>query len=451
MTKTSNIGGPRVQSPRTPGTEPAAKQPEATTAAEPGLLHPEDGARPATNLTSMPSRPGEVVASEGPSTSPLGSRFADVPVQRGPNAPVAPEVKALMETYGIEKRLGRSAERFLKWGAVVSEKLNVSRDPSAVVDAAMDKDVRRQVFLVEGLFKMYRKEMPELVPQYEAIKAFEDSLGAYSYARGMVKLAEEKGLDPKIKAHLAHESAAAREALTKVVADGWIPDEQGRVPAIADMVEALAKADFGTYEEDRQFLRAELEDIVKDLDRDMKLDADEGGYDLTQLQGPIGLHEFRRDIRWFSVCAEAVDGLVQLTTERNPVKEYKNLIITDENDPKFVSDLSTSKFVKLPTAERENGAFEIPLSLYTANMKGVLDFGGAKDGGEEIEGIAHALQAIGEADDLASAMAKATEMLGYPATYFDDALKKGQEMFEEMKDNKLYKALKKEFDRYQED
>ena len=155
-------------------------------------------------------------------------------------------------------------------------------------------------------------------------------------------------------------------------------------------------------------------------------DIDDTDYDMFDLQGQDGLHDFRRDLRWLPIFAEALDGLFVLDKGHNPVKEYEKLLISDPADPDFVSDLSTSKYVRLPDAELEDKPVKMSLSLYTANMKGVLDFGKLKDRGEAIENIAHALVHGGDAEDLEEALPVAMDLLGKPRDTFEGISKEAE-------------------------
>lgn len=90
----------------------------------------------------------------------------------------------------------------------------------------------------------------------------------------------------------------------------------------------------------------------------------------------------------------------------------------------------------------------ISKSLYTANMKAVLDFGGLKDEREAIEGLAHALVETGLAAGHAEAERAAAKMLGRSPDGDAVLVAKGKALFEELEKNELVKAMRKDLKEY---
>lgn len=378
-----------------------------------------------------------------------------------------PGVAELYGTYGIKARLGRPKERLLTWTAVLQDKLTAAGDtPKAVAKSAVQNDFRRQVFLLEGLLKLYDGPHPELKLSFAKVKLFEDTLGAVSAALDLKETAElvtQAGNTlPSGAAHYIEElQSATQAALERVVSGklddaqkkelmenagitdegelgqlGLMPDDSGKIAVFDEMIGSLENAKFRSYKKDRAWLKDEIRGRLDDID-----DTD---YDMSDLQGQDGLHDFRRDLRWLPIFAEALDGLFVLDKGHNPVKEYEKLLITDAADPDFVSDLSTSKFVRLPDAELEDKPIKMSLSLYTANMKGVLDFGKLKDRGEAIENIAHALVHGGNARDTDEALPIAMDLLGKPRDTFDSIVQEANGLYKQIRLHDLIDELEDE-------
>jgi len=348
-------------------------------------------------------------------------------------------VAGLYATYEIKTPLGRPRERFMTWAAAIEKKLALGTDVSSTTDAVIDKDIRRQVFLLEGILKLYKNEYPALEPHRLAVKKFEDTIGAHTAALSTLEHAKGIAEFPKSALKILQKDVdQTRKALSEEIGANWMPQQKGQIPAFAALFDALESLDFATPKQDRAFVRKEIARRIKKAD---KID-----YNMYDLQGAEGLHDFRRDVRWIPIFVESLDGLVQLSERRNPIDEYANLLVTDPTHEDFVSDLADSKFVRLPKPDLDSKTVTISKSLYTANMKAVLDFGALKDRGEEIENLGHALEKAGLAPDLDAAIVMSTKLLGKSDDAFTGIGDEADVMYQEIVNNGLLKALRKEFD-----
>jgi hypothetical protein len=381
-----------------------------------------------------------------------------------------PGVPELYGTYNIGERLGRPRERVLTWTAFLQGKLEDAAKtddakPATAGDVAkfaVDNDLRRQIFLLEGMLKLYDGPYPELKVSYAKVKMLEDAIGQVTGAHDLKETADtvanlpdgakhwvetniadaEKKLEQVISGNLDPEQ---KKAITErlglpddadIGPTGFMAGDNGQIPVFGEMIDLMANADWDSTKKDKKFLMKEIRGRLDEID-----DTD---YDMADLQGATGLHEFRRDVRWLPIFAEALDGLVELDPKHNPIKEYEKLLITDPNDPDFVTDLSASKFVRLPESDLDKKPIKFSLSLYTANMKAVLDFGKLKDRGEAIENIAHALVHGGDAKDLDEAMPKAMDLLGMPRDSFDSIIKEAETMYGAIRMHDLIDELEDE-------
>lgn len=350
----------------------------------------------------------------------------------GPKGPARPEVANLLATYGKE-RLGRPAERLARWGAIMHDRIATAAsanggDVGKVVDVMIDKDIRRQVFLLEGGLKFYKKAYPELDAQKIKVKALEDVLGHVKGTSSMLALAQAKGAPKAVLDVMQHHADDARGRLETLVKQEWMPNADGQIPAIADLLNTFENVDWMSYKDDKSFVRKEFSRRVK------KMGA--VPYKMDELQGDFGVHELRRNLRWVPIYAEALDGLVQHDADVNPVKAY---------EPLLEKDISSSKYMNLPEADFEKKPVTVSKSLYAANMTLVGAFGDLKDRGEEIEEVALAYKEAGLAPDYESAEKMALDLLGLdksePATLRQEAGK----LYDEMSDNDLFKAMRKDY------
>jgi hypothetical protein len=352
----------------------------------------------------------------------------------GPEAPPAPEVKALLDQYGIQERLGRPRERIVSWAAKVQEGFEAaaagSADPSQIADQLLAHDVRLQVFYLEGILKLYRKRFPNAADaQYREVKALEDALGQASGARSILKMAESHdGVPDKALVWLRSEVKRNDAQLTALIQEKWMPDADGQLPALGDVLHFLQDTPWDDYTADRAYLQKELGRRLKKFS---KVD-----FDMNLLQGDTGVHELRRQLRWLPIYAVALDGLVALDGTRNPVPEYEPLL---QN-----RDLVESKYAKLPASHRESDPLLFSHSLYLRNSQLIGELGGLKDEGEEIEGVAFALEGAHLVHDPADAMQHAKDILGLAPDADAHVFARSGQILDEMNRVDFIKSMRNE-------
>jgi hypothetical protein len=272
---------------------------------------------------------------------------------------------------------------------------------------------------------MYKGELgKEMDGQFDVAKALEDALGKYTYAISMTKTAVDKGAPTAVVDYLKKCEADARESLEGHVRDHWMPNENGKIPAIKKLVRSITKADFEKYKVDREFIQKKIAKEIKEID--------ETDFDMKDLEG--GLHELRRQLRWVPVFCEATAGLIQLDETRNPSKFY---------EPMLQTKLATDKYLILPTAEREKSPINISKSLYTANMDYVLKLGAIKDLGEQIHGMERGFTETGLAKTPEEAHKMALSLLKLDDAAADFSAQ-GQKIYQEMRENELLETLRQD-------
>jgi hypothetical protein len=339
----------------------------------------------------------------------------------------APEVEALLAAYAGagSKPVSRPQERFLQWVAYIDGKLKEGKSTGEVVDIAVKDDLRRRVFLLEGLTKLYRSDVsPEFDHIYDASKKLEDALGGYTYAQGLTKIATESGAPAAAVDYLKACEAKAREDLEAHVRKHWMPDEHGKIPSIKKMVSTVRKADLGKYKDDRQRILDKIRDEIKDMD--------ETDFDMKDLEG--GLHELRRQMRFISVFCESAAGLIQFDPNRNPSPDYAHYAN---------AELASSKYLILPGPEREKNPVQLSKSLFTANMDYVLKLGALKDMGERLHGLTRALIESKSASSPEAAEKQAMALLKLDEKSADFTAQ-GAVIYDEVKERKFFKALRRD-------
>jgi hypothetical protein len=334
-----------------------------------------------------------------------------------------PEVATLLQRYRVDGPVDRPFERVLVHTAKIDEILRSEPDADKLVDLVMSKDLRRQVFLLEGVAKLYSDIHGKKAERvYVGAKKLEDQLGHFSMTKSNVAAAEKVGADPAVVELLRKDMAASRAALTDLLTEEWMPDAKGRIPALRDVVEEWGEAKWGSYDKDIDRVKSELSRRLSKLETTP--------YDMGDLDN--GIHELRRQLRWFPIDAESLNGLFQLDEKANPVKAY---------EPLLKADIATSKYVQLPEATREQSPISLSKSVYCGLMQLTLDLGALKDSGEPIHFIRDAYVRSGVARNEAAAaktVAKLFNGVADEASIHADA----QKLYDAMKKNGLVRELR---------
>ena len=375
----------------------------------------------------------DVSLSPTPAPSAHPQLVARLPVAKNGEEPRVqanvPAVAVLLQRYGVQGRAlkesdgvaPRPLERVLVHAAKVHELLASETDPDKLLDKVMATDLRRHVFLLEGIGKIYQRRYDQAANAGASAKRLEDALGGLSATRTNLAYAQQVKAPPPVLAVLVKAEKDAKRELKGLLIEQWMPNKHGRIPALADMLEQLADTKWQGYAEDKKYLRGELvRRLAKVADTD---------FDMGQLE--TGIHELRRQLRWFPIYAEASNGLIQLDEQKNPVAAYQ---------PLLKLKLATSKYVDLPDDAREVDAIRISKSLYTAVIQLTLDLGGIKDAGEPVEALFAAYLDSKQASNHADARAQVFKLIGSDRIDHDvhDGARK---LYAEMKDNKLVEKL----------
>jgi hypothetical protein len=177
-------------------------------------------------------------------------------------------------------------------------------------DSLIDAKARSQLFRLESLLRLYARAFPDLEKYLREIKAVEDSLGAYSYAVDSLNFARDKfakdnqtqAPDAGRKAEqeqlleaLARKQATARAVLAKRLERSTLGSD---LPELRSAVHS-SFVGWGPSK-DVAYVNRELQRALRNV-RD-------GRFNFNLLED--GIHEFRRQLRWFPMHIDSLDGLI---------------------------------------------------------------------------------------------------------------------------------------------
>ena len=259
--------------------------------------------------------------------------------------------------------------RFAVWLDVLDKDM-AGMTPEASAEKLVAGSARSGVFNLQGLARLYSDTDPKFDKARKRFKALEDGIGAYIKWDDLLEKAKKNKSADGVLKKLNSKRAAAKEALEKVlVSEKYIPKDGG--PGYLTEFRAFLYAfPWKTVDEDRKImlstLSAQLEEIKST------------SYDFTHLENGNGIHEFRRKLRWFSMEARALNGLVVLKpiAEGCPVEAYKDLP---------TSEYAKSKYGVLPSSAIEADPVPLTPCLYVKIAAEIARIGAIKDGVEEVD------------------------------------------------------------------
>ncbi len=267
--------------------------------------------------------------------------------------------------------LVRPLERFVGPSQKLYESLS-QHNPDAIVSHLIEKDTRQWIFRLEALLRLYKKQAPKLEELLIAIKALEDSIGTHTAYIDRSEFAKTIGADKNVISYLEEQKQETYVELRSLVSNEW--DQKG----FATFIETLSRHEWLSYEKDKEYLRTRLIKIFKKLrDED---------YDLTDLEE--GIHELRRQIRWFLIYAHSLEGMLDFHpgVGNSTIKRFNELMKNDE--------LVNSKYVQFFKSEKEDPVYlSFPYYLTASYIVGKI--GTIKDNGEAFHSLIEAYLKLG--------------------------------------------------------
>jgi hypothetical protein len=246
-----------------------------------------------------------------------------------------------------------------------------AKDVEEAADRAVSAGGRLAAFNLQGLTRIYKKLDPGFNKLGKAAKALEDAIGQIDKWESVQEAAIEDGASEADLARIQKRIDDARAAFVKlIVADEWIRLDGGKT--VLDRAQKLvAEFEWPTDAKDRDFVLGVLDEQAKKV-RDTQYDTQ---YDMGILENGDGLHELRRELRWFTIEGKAADGLLAFAPDEQgcPLKEYQGDLVARI----LKIDSGAKKYLTLPDATAD--ACLIPRCLFLGVVLAVTDLGKIKD------------------------------------------------------------------------
>ena len=169
------------------------------------------------------------------------------------------------------------------------------------IDALTSGGVRNFLFRIQNLAEIYEKQYPSLSSIRKSSKAFEDFVGAYREATEKLAFAVAQGAtQEKIDELKARVESQGTSLVTFLEEQSWNPKSQGSYK-LTQFRSTINAVNWQSPVMDRQFLYSSLCKVVKRLD--------EKAWDMsTDLDGPLGLHTLKKEVRWHRIEISLFSG-----------------------------------------------------------------------------------------------------------------------------------------------
>lgn len=191
----------------------------------------------------------------------------------------------------------------------VLEAAQLTNEPALVI---YKSSARQSLFYLQALARIYKEihNKKRFEKMRLAFKMLEDQLGKIDYYDGFVKLFSKNKAVPKsiiqnLKQHCDLELNNLNELLLE---HNWISAEK---PKISSIQKELVTASWKEVEEERIAIAKVFIKHIEEIEYKYEI----GILNFNDLEH--GVHEFRRQLRWISIYAQALNGLIQLKPIEN--------------------------------------------------------------------------------------------------------------------------------------
>jgi hypothetical protein len=239
-------------------------------------------------------------------------------------------------------------------------------------------NARTPLFMLEGLSKLYaelhnRKRFAKIK---EHFKLLEDELGAIDYYDSMARnLVGFPKIPAKILTYLEAETREKIQSLNETLIEKkWLSTTESRLVKI---YKKLAEADGLSNEAEMNAINEFYGQAIYEISEFVQ------ATDLKFKNVETDVHELRRKLRWLSIYPQALQGCIQLeSNKRIPahLKKYQTKEITD------------SPFNKMPNPAANRYVLFLEQNYYYALSWMIAELGRLKDLGLQIIAVKEALQ-----------------------------------------------------------
>ncbi len=239
-----------------------------------------------------------------------------------------------------------------------------------------NSNARQVLFYLEALTLLYKNiHNKDLFKELKNdFKSLEDQLGKVDYYEAYQKeLAGLPHFPEKITNHLQSNYQKELQKLGNIlVVNRWLSDK------LTEISKGLKNADWLKPNDERKAIAKAIAKEIKNIKKDYKSE------ELNFKDLEAGVHEFRRQIRWISIYAQALDGLIQLKPD--DLSKKLSTYLTKE--------VLESKFNIMPSPEGLSATINVSQSAFYALSWMIAKSGDLKDEGLKLICVEESLKEL---------------------------------------------------------
>lgn len=261
-------------------------------------------------------------------------------------------------------------DRFNVYLAKLEQILQMLPDSTGRALAFYKTPARQYLFYLEALTHIYKRmhNKKRFERMRISFKSLEDQLGKIDYYDGFIKeFSMQENFPPLLLEYLRqHFNRELINLDTLLIEDGWITTKKSTIKSIES---ELSEADWMSGKEERKAIGKTIIDVIELIKSDYQTDK------LNFKDIENGVHKFRRELRWISIYAQALDGLIQLKPD-------------DIIDPELMAyqtkEVVESPFNILPVLKKGIQPIYIDTAVFYALSWIIAESGRLKDSGLRI-------------------------------------------------------------------
>jgi len=278
----------------------------------------------------------------------------------------------------MTKLISPGQNRFKKFLDPLAELLRNAEATENPAPYLFSNGARDLLFRLEALSRIYKglhnKKLFDNLN--EDFKELEDAMGEIDYFDAFEKeFLKIKTLPPAFINYFIEGRNTAQEKLNKIIRKKkWISGKSGK---LGEIESSLSGVDWIDADAERKAIG---EFLVDQIDKFISK-YDKGKLHFNDIEE--GVHEFRRKLRWFSIYAASLDGLIQLKISASPDEDLKKYL-----QPEILN----SPYNVLPEASIKIHPIFIQDQYFYALSWVISETGNLKDEGLRNEAIEAAVQ-----------------------------------------------------------
>lgn len=199
-------------------------------------------------------------------------------------------------------------ERFTIQLAKCKASLQLAIQQEDVVHSLYENQFRTQLFMLEGLAKLYNEIQPSkhFKKILQKVKLLEDAFGAYDYYLALLaQYGQQKQIPEQITSYFTMQLAHQKDKIAAILEeDKWLSGKR-----IEKIIKKLKKIAWLTPKKEQAkiiaALRQQINEIIAFCNDSMPFNDME-----------LHVHELRRKLRWLSIYPQAANGLFGLATKQ---------------------------------------------------------------------------------------------------------------------------------------